>query len=204
MDQSSNCVSVDKDLIEPIQKTCELIKIELIKKHKVESLKSFECSPPLTNQCSKLQIFTGVNYVGTQVRVHRDFIPYLDETDRLAARCNINVRATSSFRSKIIGCREKAKYPPAPNGNHFVGFAVDFNLINKTNNEVCNNSCLKRKNPPEWTKCFTDGILSITGLFGNLRYGMAFINPDPGHFDVKIYESNIQLYLSIKNSLKDC
>ena len=186
-----------------------MIKSELIKKHQVESLKSFECITPLTNQCTKLQYFTGPNFILAKIekpiRVHRDFIPYLEETDRVAASCGVTVVATSSFRSTVIGCKDGAGSKPSPNGMHFVGFAVDFNL-DKKDKVRCDKHCLNGTNKPipEWTKCFTRDILKIKGLFGNMRYGDAF--KDPGHFDVNINDKdkNLQLYLSIKNSIKDC
>lgn len=199
------CVEEKITFTEPKHDTCELIKTELIKKHQVESLKSFECKPPLTNQCSKLQYFSGRNFknIDKPVKVHRDFIPYLEKTDKLAKKCDVTVLATSSFRSTVIGCAEGATVAPH-DAMHLAGFAVDFNLKNNKDGVSCDKACLKGK--PEWTKCFTLGIIDIKGLFGKMRYGGDFksTTPDFVHFDVNIKTDYLQLFISIKNSIKHC
>lgn len=133
--------------------------------------------------------------------MHVNFQPYLQRVSQLATNCNAKVYVTSSFRrpgAPISG----AVVPPASSSNHFVGYAIDFNLTPSSSNAIgCNSACLGGavSAMPAYAQCFTQGI---SGL--GLRWGKSFNPTDPVHIDYPLNLNNPSQYISITNSVVNC
>lgn len=110
--------------------------------------------------------------------VHRGFMEAIRVINRYAYECKVKIYLTSSFRKddgrKIHG----AIVQPSKISNHFVGHAIDMNLIDGS--RFCNSKCLGNQSKQSaGVKCFISKIRRNTGL----RWGGDFSTPDPVHID---------------------
>lgn len=119
--------------------------------------------------------FTGSNFAGSLV-CHRDFYPYIVQTNEIARKYGITVIVVSSYRAPgydITG----AIVTPSQISNHEAGCAYDFNLsyLGKlwTSAEL--------KYPVGSVKEFIKDVQAI-----GVRWGGTFNTPDVVHFDLPI------------------
>lgn len=117
---------------------------------------------------------------GKPCMIHTDFEPYMNTFTNYLALTGCKALITSSFR----GVSDKLKgtiVTPAKKSNHFVGFAIDVNLVDDKgvfwNSHTLENPSGK----------VLDFIQIITD--SDLRWGGAFNIPDSVHFD---YPLNIK------------
>ena len=117
---------------------------------------------------------------GHIIQLHPDFIPYMDKINSSAARIGIMVHVTNSFR-KPSDVLTGTVVTPAKMSNHYIGFAIDWNLeINKIwYNKVKIELAYKSRIGAIYS------FIQECKSFG-LRYGGDFHTSDPIHFDVGI------------------
>ncbi|XP_078353761.1 uncharacterized protein LOC144638436 [Oculina patagonica] len=121
--------------------------------------------------------FNGGYYVGTG-RVHTGFIPAIKLMNWYAYKCKVKIYLTSTFRKDTGGTISGAIVKPSKISNHFVGHAIDMNLIDGRN--FCNSRCLGdvSKHTPG-VKCFIAKIRQNSVL----RWGGDFTVKDVVHID---------------------
>lgn len=107
--------------------------------------------------------------------VDEDFFADLDQMNYIAQKHNMIVVVTSSFRldAKVKG----AIVPPSKRSNHLIGQAIDCNVKNKKTGEYYNST--KMGDGKGADELFLRDVDENT----NLRWGVAFNNPDSVHFD---------------------
>lgn len=87
---------------------------------------------------------------------------------------------------------------PARRSNHFVGHAIDMNVVDK-NGKWCNSGCLRyslNQNPD--VKCFIEKIRKDP----DLRWGGYFRTPDVVHIDDSINWRKRSVYDQLYNTLQ--
>lgn len=116
---------------------------------------------------------------GRQVLVHRDFVPALQQIDRLAAENNIAVAIINAYRRKNQDL-SRTVVRPASRSNHLAGHAIDMNL--KHRGHYYTSDDLKNENQsrlPGEIQTFLKALKKYPGA----RWGGDFIPQDPVHVD---------------------
>lgn len=140
--------------------------------------------------------FRGGYFRGSGI-VHRGFVAAVEDINRYAIQCNVKIHLTSSFRKdngrKITG----AIVTPSKISNHFVGHAIDMNVVD--GRHWCNSNCLRNeKNQRSRVKCFISKIKQDA----NLRWGGDFSISDPVHIDDGLNRKNLQEYHRLYKTLQ--
>ena len=87
---------------------------------------------------------------------------------------------------------------PAKRSNHFVGHAIDMNVVDK-NGKWCNSQCLRYSlNQHPDVQCFIDKIRRDR----DLRWGGDFSKPDVVHIDDSINWLKPSVYDQLYNTLQ--
>ena len=136
--------------------------------------------------------FIGRNFVGKKVIADVDFIGALHRIDAYAEYTGVKVYVTSSSR-ELNKTVEGAIVKPASNSCHYVGHAIDKNLI--CENKFYNSAKLKKENHenlPAGILKFIDCIRNDSGL----RWGGDFQKEDVVHIDDNLYHTHKDIYLS--------
>ncbi|CAF2749585.1 unnamed protein product [Rotaria sp. Silwood2] len=119
----------------------------------------------------------------------------MDTICTVAARCNVKLYITSSYRrpdSTILD----AIVPPADMSNHKIGHAIDMNVVYGESYTLCNSKCLGGEQPTD-VKCFIDEIKSE-----GLRWGGDFSTTDPVHIDDE-YNRNMDNYKELYAKIQE-
>jgi D-alanyl-D-alanine carboxypeptidase-like protein len=118
-------------------------------------------------------------YRGTQILVHETFLPVIHQVDAYAARHDVNLIITQSYRSPVKTVKD-AVVTPAVRSNHLAGHAIDFNFVDGI--FVYESKDLmrdKRHELPENMVRFINDIRQDE----TLRWGGDFQTQDPIHID---------------------
>jgi hypothetical protein len=138
----------------------------------------------------ELMEYTASQFVGSAVKVDRDFAAHLNKVNAFAKARDLKIYVTSSTRS-INQQVQGAIVPPATRSCHFIGHAIDMNLM--LNGKLFNSRALRRNNitnlPPE-IGAFIDDIRADE----HLRWGGDFRTEDPVHIDDNFYHRKTLLY----------
>jgi len=124
-------------------------------------------------QCD-LTTFEGEHFENAAV-VHSDFVEAMSRIDAAAGDNNVRVRVTASFEDSTL--TSAAAVPAADRSNHFVGHAIDIEVIDP-NGGVCDTSCLTGPLPQG-----VDGFIQAIRDDPALRWGGDFKTPDVAHID---------------------
>ncbi|MEM7374377.1 MAG: papain-like cysteine protease family protein [Bacteroidota bacterium] len=126
-----------------------------------------------------LTTYKGANFKNEAV-VDVDFLPAIKRIQGYAAKRQVTLYITSSFRPLDWKPKEKTVVTPARKSNHYAGHAIDMNVIYKG---TWYNSVKMRKSNfphlPESVKGFLADIRNDT----ELRWGGDFQNEDTVHID---------------------
>ncbi len=118
---------------------------------------------------TRLERFTGSEFIGNTVRVDIEFFPALQKVNTYAAQAGVKVHVTSSFRCGAI---------QATMSNHMVGHAIDMNVRFNgrlyTRNDMNSFSSL-----PAAVKTFLNKVRNDP----DLRWGGDFTPIDSVHID---------------------
>ncbi|KAL9960388.1 hypothetical protein ACROYT_G033839 [Oculina patagonica] len=129
-----------------------------------------------TGTCGLVKI-SGDRFQGTG-KIHWGFSGAIRRMNSYAHACRVKIYVTSSFSKDGAGVVSGAVVKPSKISNHFVGHAIDINVIDGAN--FCNSTCLgDASKQTKAVKCF---IFKIQG-HGILRWGGDFAVPDPVHID---------------------
>ena len=122
--------------------------------------------------------YTNTQYVGKTILTDKDFIPALERINEYAAKHEVQIHITSSFRKTAIV--RGAIVTPAKMSNHMIGHAIDMNIKYGENySKWCNSSCLAKSNLPEPIANFIQEIRNDN----ELRWGGDFNKRDTVHID---------------------
>lgn len=129
----------------------------------------------ITGQCD-LYTYKGSKFRNS-ARVHSGFAENIKKINDFATECGVQVHVTSSFR-KSGQAIKNAIVQPATRSNHFVGHAIDINLVEGS--LWCNSKCLQNWQCNQGgVRCFIQKIRATTSL----RWGGDFSVKDPVHID---------------------
>jgi hypothetical protein len=118
-------------------------------------------------------------YRGTQILVHETFLPIINQVDAYAAKYDVNLIITQSYRSPAKSVKD-AVVTPAIKSNHLAGHAIDFNFVDGFN--VYESKDLMRDKRYKLPK-------NIARFLGDIRrdekmrWGGDFETQDPIHID---------------------
>lgn len=128
---------------------------------------------------SPLTHYKGYRFVGKKLMCDKGFVPALERINAYAAKHDVMIHVTSSFRpdANVKGAVVK----PARRSNHMVGHAFDFNVrYGDGHGQWANNAVLKNYDTqPAPVKAFIDEIRNDPGL----RWGGDFRRVDAIHID---------------------
>ena len=137
----------------------------------------------------------GKNIVGNPLYCHRDFFIILDFINNIAYENKITLYVVSSFREPtrdITG----AIVRPANRSNHYVGHAVDINIISPTHGWLSSKNLykelLKGSDACQNTKRFFDRISKSPYT----RWGGDWKDQDPIHIDDNLNRGFTAKYLT--------
>ena len=118
-------------------------------------------------------------YRGTQILVHETFLPIINQVEAYAAKQNVNLIITQSYRSPAKKVKD-AVVTPAVRSNHLAGHAIDFNFVDGffvyESKDLMRD---KRRELPENIGRFLDDIRQNP----EIRWGGDFETQDPIHID---------------------
>lgn len=137
-----------------------------------------------------LTVYSGSEFIGETAKVDKDFVPELNRVNDYAKACELKVWVTSSTRNINQQVRG-AIVPPATKSCHFVGHAIDMNLM--LDGKLFNSQKLKKanyNNLPEQIQNFLTSIRDDNVL----RWGGDFSTEDPVHIDDNFYYRNQLMY----------
>ncbi|XP_044163132.1 uncharacterized protein LOC114975662 [Acropora millepora] len=151
----------------------------------------------ITGRCD-LYTYKGSNFMNS-ARVHSGFAGNIKKINDFAAECGVKVYVTSSFR-KSGQAIKNAIVQPATRSNHFVGHAIDMNLVEGS--LWCNSKCLQNwRYNQGGVSCFIQKIRASTSL----RWGGDFSKKDPVHIDDGLNYKSRSGYDTLYNLLqKNC
>ncbi|MBX2840129.1 MAG: M15 family metallopeptidase [Flammeovirgaceae bacterium] len=132
-------------------------------------------APPMPT--SALVIYSDTHFVGKKITCDVDFIPALKRINTYAAKHDIKILITSSFRTsfEVPG----AIVTPARMSNHMAGHGIDMNIKYGPNySQLCNSQGLRRRLPRQIAN-FIEEIRNDS----ELRWGGDFRTSDPVHID---------------------
>lgn len=133
---------------------------------------------------SILTHYTNSNYKGgSPIIANVGFTASLDKINNYAAKNNVQIYITNSFRryNNVPG----AIVTPAKWSNHKVGHAIDMNIVYRDENNhksIANSSMMHPDNRNNWpapVKGFLEDIINDP----TLKWGGTFNHPDPVHID---------------------
>ncbi|MFA6261092.1 MAG: M15 family metallopeptidase [Bacteroidia bacterium] len=132
----------------------------------------------------KASNFEGYN--GEKIMLDEEVHPRFIKMNDVAAKHGIIVVVMDSIRHgmDVVG----AVVPPSKMSNHFIGYAIDFNLKKKSTGEWFNNAKLRDDKGPDEAFCIE--VVDTCGL----RWGDAFKKKDAIHFDVPLNITNPVLW----------
>lgn len=137
-----------------------------------------------------LTVFNGSEFIGETAKVDKDFVPELNRVNEYAKTCDLKVWVTSSTRNINQQVRG-AIVPPATRSCHFVGHAIDMNLM--YGGKLFNSKKLKKSNfdnLPQSIQAFLNSVRDDKVL----RWGGDFSTEDPVHIDDNFYHRNQLMY----------
>lgn len=151
----------------------------------------------ITGRCD-LYAYRGSNFMNS-ARVHSGFAGNIKKINDFAGECRVKVYVTSSFR-KSGQAIKNAIVQPATRSNHFVGHAIDINLMQGS--LWCNSKCLKNwQGNQGGVRCFIQKVRATTSL----RWGGDFSVKDPVHIDDGLNHKSRSNYDTLYNLLqKNC
>ena len=137
-----------------------------------------------------LTTFAGSEFIGESVKVDKDFVPELNRVNEFAKQSKVKIWVTSSIRNvseQVMG----AIVPPATRSCHFVGHAIDMNVM--CDGKLYNSKALVKENLdnlPEGVRRFIKSLCDDDVL----RWGGEFSTADPVHIDDNFYYRNQLMY----------
>jgi hypothetical protein len=117
-------------------------------------------------------------FVGSPVTADVDFFPLLDRIAGFAAASRLFVHVTSSTRDPG-GQVSGAIVEPAKRSNHFVGHAIDMNLLDESGKLFTSAELKDLDHQPEAVRRF----IELVRTDADLRWGGDFGTPDVVHID---------------------
>ena len=138
----------------------------------------------------KATIFSGSEFIGERASVDTDFVPELNRINVYAKQCDVKIWVTSSTRNinqQVLG----AIVPPATKSCHFVGHAIDMNVMHA--GKLYNSKLLKKANIGQLPNAVSTFIRCIQDD-PVLRWGGDFSTEDPVHIDDNFYFRNQLMY----------
>lgn len=159
-----------------------------------ERLREFSLDP---SDVCVVETYHNSRFVGREIRADVDFFSALDRINALAEQCGVKVHVTSSFRDPDRR-PSGAIVPPATRSNHFVGHAIDMNLVSPSG--FFNSSKLKRAelpSQPAEVRRFIELVQEDEGL----RWGGDFSREDPVHIDDNLNNADPDRWQSKVESL---
>eukprot|EP00058_Branchiostoma_floridae_P013150 XP_002598638.1 hypothetical protein BRAFLDRAFT_118365 [Branchiostoma floridae] len=137
--------------------------------------------------------YSNTRFVGDPIHVEDGFRDSMDLINTAAAKCNVKVYITHSWR-KVGEIIPGAIVTPSSRSNHFVGHAIDMN-VQRPDGTLCNSSCLRGQSDSDAT-CFI-GKVQAAGL----TWGGVWSTPDPVHIDDRL-NLNTAVYNTMVDSLQ--
>ena len=133
-----------------------------------------------------IKIYSNTQFIGKEMRIDVDFIPYLDRLNQYAKDCKVDIYVTSSAREPGRTVRGNI-VPPASRSNHLIGHAIDMNLQSASG--FFNSRKLRRSKfhllPKEIKK-----LIKLIRDDSALRWGGDFSKEDPVHIDDNLNHRN--------------
>ncbi|WP_020532462.1 M15 family metallopeptidase [Flexithrix dorotheae] len=149
--------------------------LELSINNKPNQNRQPEEAPPMPT--SALVTYSDTHFVGKKITCDVEFVPALKRINAYAAKHDIKILITSSFRTSIEV--PGAIVTPARMSNHMAGHGIDMNIkYGPTYSKLCNSKCLGKRLPSQIAQ-FIEEIRNDP----ELRWGGDFRKSDPVHID---------------------